>query len=412
MRLFRLSFPIGNRLISRIWRFYLVLRRIAFISLFLLSCIIRAEEVGFWDSPQHGANSFNRLPPSQEYFDTLAAYGATWVRLSYDKWPSKGRDFLLDNADHYQSINGADLEQLKAALDRAHKAKLKVVIAPLSLPYMRWSQNNNDKFDDRLWSDKNNWNDANRFWKDLATALKGHPAIAAYNLVNEPAPERMSDLKEHADIEDMIKWYERQQGSSRDLRLFYRSLVKTIRQVDPNVTIMLDAGWYAAADAFSYWPSGLADQNLLYSFHMYEPYDFTSSPNIKRKNRYVYPGNIPFGEKLETWGIDRVTSYLSEPIKWAQKSGVPANRMVMGEFGCARTLPGCGEYLKDVLEVADGLNLHWAFYAFREDSWDQMDYELGTKKVHWKYWDAMEKGEPDPIKREPGELFDIIRKRL
>ncbi|MDG9671641.1 glycoside hydrolase family 5 protein [Hahella sp. CR1] len=389
-----------------------MLRRVVFISLILFSCFIKAETANFWDSPQHGANSFNRLPPTQEYFDALAAYGATWVRLAYDKWPSEGRDFLIGDADHYQSLNSADLAQLKQVLDRAHKANLKVVIAPLSLPNMRWSQNNNDVFDDRIWSDKNNWNDASRFWKDLATALKGHPAIAAFNLVNEPAPERNSDLKEHADSDAMAQWYKKSQGSSRDLRLFYQSLVKTIRQVDPNVTVMLDAGWYAAADAFSYWPSGLEDSNILYSFHMYEPYDFTSSPNINREDRYVYPGDIPFGEKTSHWGPQQLAAYISQPVNWAKKSGIPINRMVMGEFGCARTIPGCGEYLKDVLEAADSLNLHWAFYAFREDSWDQMDYELGTKKVNWKYWDAMEKGEPDPIKRESSALFDIIRKRL
>ncbi|AZZ93495.1 glycosyl hydrolase [Hahella sp. KA22] len=389
-----------------------MLRHVVFISLILLSCFTRAETANFWDSPQHGANSFNRLPPTQEYFDALSAYGATWVRLAYDKWPSEGRDFLIGDADHYQSLNEADLAQLKLVLDRAHKANLKVVIAPLSLPNMRWSQNNNDVFDDRIWSDKKHWNDANRFWKDLATALKGHPAIAAFNLVNEPAPERNSDLKEHADSDAMAQWYKKIQGSSCDLRLFYQSLVKTIRQVDQNVPVMLDAGWYAAADAFFYWPSGLEDSNILYSFHMYEPYDFTSSPNINREKRYVYPGDIPFGEKTMQWGPQQVAAYISQPINWAKKSGIPVNRMVMGEFGCARTIPGCGEYLKDVLEAADSLNLHWAFYAFREDSWDQMDYELGTKKVNWKYWDAMEKGEPDPIKRESSALFDIIRKRL
>jgi hypothetical protein len=40
----------------------------------------------------------------------------------------------------------------------------------------------------------------------------------------------------------------------------------------------------SAADAFSYWLSALADNNVLYSFHMYEPYEATSAPNMKRKN--------------------------------------------------------------------------------------------------------------------------------
>jgi hypothetical protein len=59
---------------------------------------------------------------------------------------------------------------------------------------MRWAQNNNGKVDDRLWQDKGKWHDAARFWHDLAAALKDHPAIAAYNLINEPAPEKKGGL--------------------------------------------------------------------------------------------------------------------------------------------------------------------------------------------------------------------------
>jgi hypothetical protein len=30
-----------------------------------------ADLIHFWDTPQHGGNSFNRLPPDQAYFDAL-----------------------------------------------------------------------------------------------------------------------------------------------------------------------------------------------------------------------------------------------------------------------------------------------------------------------------------------------------
>lgn len=86
--------------------------------------------MAFWDTPQHGGNSFNRLPPTQEYYDALRGYGATWVRLSYDKWKPAGRDFLLGNADGYRGLEATDLATLKDAIRKAHAAGLKVVIAP------------------------------------------------------------------------------------------------------------------------------------------------------------------------------------------------------------------------------------------------------------------------------------------
>ncbi|MNO02626.1 hypothetical protein D3C81_2230870 [compost metagenome] len=60
----------------------------------------------------------------------------------------------------------------------------------------------------------------------------------------------------------------------------------------------------------------------------------------------------------------------------------------------------------------DQAKLHWAFYSFREDSWDGMDYELGSAKVPWAYWQAIEQGRPDPLKRQATAEFEPIRKRL
>lgn len=371
-----------------------------------------ADLMTFWDKPQHGGNSFNRLPPDEAYFKALAGYGATWVRLSYDKWKPAKRDYLIGNADKYDGIPVADLKTLRQTLDDADKAGLKVVIAPLSMPGMRWAQNNGNKFDGRLWQDKAWWNEAARFWQDLARELKDHPAVAAYNIVNEPAPEKNNGLAEHADPQAMQAWYDGKQGSASDLKAFYETVIAAIREVDPATPVMADAGWYAAADAFSYWPSGLTDQKVLYSFHMYEPYAATSAPNIKRDKPYAYPGKVPFGEGEETWDRARAAAYLAKPVQWAKDKGVPLNRLVAGEFGCMRRWAGCKTYLEDVLTALDKDDLHWAFYSFREDAWDGMDYELGSKTVGWKYWQQMEANERDTMPRKSTPEFAPISRRL
>ena len=371
-----------------------------------------ADLIDFWNSPRHGGNSFNRLPPDRSYFQALTGYGATWVRLSYDKWKPQGRDFLLGDADAYKGLSPQDLAQLKTVLDNAHAAGLKVVIAPLSLPGMRWSQNNQGQFDDRLWRDKRYWTQAATFWHDLAQELKDHPAVAAYNLINEPAPERHGGLAEHAELQRMQQWYAGEQGGPRDLPALYRELVAAIREVDATTPIMVDAGWYAAADAFGYWPTALPDRRVLYSVHMYEPYSATSAPNMARKQPIPYPGPAPFGGKRERWDGERVAAYLQKPLDWADAVGVPRSRLVVGEFGCMRRLAGCKQYLEDVLTVLDKQQLHWAFYSFREDNWDGMDYELGAAKVPWRYWQAIEKGEPDPLARQATAEFEPIRRRL
>lgn len=371
-----------------------------------------ADLIDFWDAPRHGGNSFNRLPPDQAYFDALQGYGANWVRLSYDKWKPARRDFLLGDADDYTGLAEADLQQLMAVLDRAHIAGLKVVVAPLSLPGMRWAQNNQGQFDDRLWQDQRYWQQAARFWRDLATALKDHPAVAAYNLINERAPEFKGGLAEHASAAQMQAWYAQQQGSARDLPALYRQVIAAIREVDGTTPVMVDAGWYAAADAFSYWPAALEDERVLYSVHMYEPYAATSAPNLTRDKPIPYPGPAPFGGQSVQWNGQRVAEYLQQPLGWAQRVQLPRKRLVVGEFGCMRRLAGCQQYLEDVLSVLDREQLHWAFYSFREDSWDGMDYELGTGKVPGVYWQAIEDGTPDPVARRATRAFKPILKRL
>ncbi len=175
---------------------------------------------------------------------------------------------------------------------------------------------------------------------------------------------------------------------------------------------MVDAGWYAAADSFSYWPGPLADDRVLYAFHMYEPYAAIGAPNFKRDKPFQYPGVVPYGEANEPWDAARVARYLGQPFDWAAAKGIPANRVVAGEFGCMRRMAFCKTYLEDVLSALDSHNAHWAFYSFREDSWDGMDYELGSDKVNWKYWEAIENGAPDPVKRSPTAEFEPISKRL
>ncbi|WP_262755561.1 glycoside hydrolase family 5 protein [Acinetobacter courvalinii] len=383
-----------------------------FLSLLIGLSVQAQEKIRFWDSPQYGGNSFNRLPPDEAYFLALKHYGATWVRLSYDKWQPQQRDFLIGNADQYKGLMPEDLSILKQTVDKAAKTGLKVVIVPLSLPQMRWQQNNKNVFDGRIWEDKKHWQQTAQFWKDMAREFKDNGAVIAYNIINEPAPEKQSDLKEHDSLENMQRWYANNKGTSRDLILFYETIIAAIREVDPYTPIMVDSGWYAAADSFTYWLQALKDPNILYSFHMYEPYAATSAPNLKRKQPYDYPGTVPFFEQKEYWNAARVAQYLQPTFDWMRKNKIDPNRMVAGEFGCVRQLDGCQIYLEDVLKIFDQQKIHWAFYSFREDSWDAMDYELGKAKVSWRYWQNIENNTRDTLERRSTAEFSPISLRL
>jgi len=366
----------------------------------------------FWSTPRKGGNSFNETPPDETYFRALTASGASWVRLTFSKWPSAQRDFLIGNADAYAGLVPEDLAILQGSLDAAHTAGLKVVIVPLSLPGARWAQHNGGRFDDRLWSVTDYAGQAERFWRDLAAALANHPAIAAYNLVNEPAPEKIAGLAEDADPAAFRTWQASVAGTPRDLPAFYDRLVAAIRQVDPVTPVMVDAGWYASARALAAWPSRLADDRILYAVHMYEPYEATSSPNMKRAVPWRYPGPVDDASgNARTWDRAAVTAHVGSAFDWARSQGLPASRVVVAEFGCMRRWADCATYLSDVIDAVDARGGHWAFYAFREDAWDGMDYELPSGLMPGQFYWRMEQGQADTLPRD-GALMELLRARM
>ena len=368
-----------------------------------------SEAPSFWDEPQAGANSFNAAPPDQAYFEALAATGASWVRLTFSKWDGEGRDFLIGNADEFTSIPPADMANLIRVLDNAHAANMKVVIAPLTLPGARFSQHNDDQYDDRLWSDKTYWAQTAEFWAELSMALKDHPAVIGYNMLNEPAPEKMVGGVENGTVAQSRKFAADTVGTARDLFQFYETIITAIRAADPDTPIMVDAGYYANPISLAGWASALSDDNILYSIHMYEPYNATSAPNRTREVPLRYPGVTSSYQGAETsWSKDTIKTHIGTAFDWARSVGVPANRMVIGEFGCVRDWVDCEAYLTDVLDVATEHQTHWAFYAFRPDEWDAMDYELPIDYPAGQFYWLREDGRVDELPRN-GALMRIIQ---
>jgi HEAT repeat protein len=145
---------------------------------------------------------------------------------------------------------------------------------------------------------------------------------------------------------------------------------------------------------------------------MYEPYQFTSYKNFRDKRKLRYPGKVPYAGEAMDWNRQQVENYFAPLFAWAWKQGIPNNRLVNGEFGCYRRNDGCQAYLTDVIAALNAHNLHWAFYSFREDEWNGMDYEVGTRGLGAEYWAAKEAGQRPEIPRHDNPLFDVIKREF
>lgn len=353
-------------------------------------------KINFWNKPpKKGANIFNRSINSQN-IRAAKKYGIQFIRLVPDKFKSRHRDFLIGNADNYQGLVKEDLEHLKRILDLCSQEKMPVIISMLSLPGSRWRQNNNAKDDLRIWKEEKFRTQAASFWKELAYALKDHPAIIGYNIINEPHPEKIYDAKG-------LQIYEICQEKIQDMLFnFYQLIIKNIRSVDPLTPIVLDSSAYGDSNTFRHLKPH-KDPNIIYSFHIYEPYEYTTKK--LNQGELCYPGNI--GGKY--WDKKELYRYMEPVIKFQKSYKIPASRIFVGEFGAHRMSPGIDQYFKDLTSIFNQQGWHFAFYAFREDTWDGMDYELG--KMASGYWKTIESGK-EPRRDGNTPTFLVLRNAL
>lgn len=359
---------------------------------FAAPAVAAADAMRFWDSPRRGANLFDRVE-SGARLRAAAAAGIGWVRVAPDKWAGAGRDFLIGDADSFTAVPAADLARLRGMLDRADSSGVKVALVMLSLPGARWRQHNGDRSDFRLYREERALAAAERFWGEVATALRGHPALVAYDLLNEPHPERARGVAPGRLAEVQVR------------------LLAAVRAADPDVPVILEGGAFAAPEGID----AMAvpdDPRVLYSFHFYEPWAYV---NHRQGGRWRYPGDLPADDdttRRERWDVARLEAALAPVVAWQARHGVPSSRVICAEFGVPRTHPGAAAWLRDVVRACERHGWHWAFYAFREDTWPAMDYELGDGPLPRGYWAAAEAGRAPELPRRANALWDVVRRAL
>ena len=346
------------------------------------------RKTAFWaDAPRHGANCYN-IKVDEDWFRAAKAAGISWIRLTWDKWPGAGRDFLAGDMDNYKSLQQGDLKMLIKTLDLAYQYQLPVVLVPLGLPGCRWIQNNDGQRDSRLWQSKQFQQQAGQFWFDLAQALKQHPAVVGFSLLSAPASEA-------ADVwPDISHW-----------------LLQAIRRADTQTPVIIEGADFGSPAAWKrFTPPD--DDRTLYAIHFMAPWDYSSRFNFTEKRGYRYPGAISENKQSEYWDRKRLQQELARFTDWADTHKIPRHRLLVSVLGCFRRNPDAATYLTDVTSILNQNKLHWAFYAFREDAWDGYDFECGTEGFGETWWKAHDSGEPLPRPRKPNPLWQVIQKAL
>jgi endoglucanase len=141
-------------------------------------------------------------------------------------------------------------------------------------------------------------------WTQLASHFKDRPAWLLYEIMNEPY-----------NINPSV-WGKAQQKA-----------IDAIRSVDKAHTIVVGGSSWNSIDMLSYLPE-YSDKNLLYTFHDYDPFDFTHMGATWSSDYLADLRGVRFPIKAGT--IRDMAFALNNAVSFSRKRGVP---VFCGEFG-------------------------------------------------------------------------------
>jgi hypothetical protein len=322
---------------------------------------------------------------SQDFAD-LQKWNANCIRwqLVNRQWGQSGTDRDLDAYDRW--LDGK-LDELAQTLDAARAHGIKVVIDMHSPPGGRLGDSSL-----RMVLEKKHQIHFVKIWERIVRRFKAHPALWAYDLINEPVQNQPSPP-------GVADWREIQILAAR-----------AIRAIDPRTTILVTTDQWSSPDAFAHMtPVDIPD--VVYQVHMYWPGQYThqgvnSAWGVQGGEAVLsYPGTLD-GQPFDR---DALRRHLAPVREFQLAHNV---HIYAGEFGAVRWAPGAAQYLDDLILLFEEYDWDWTYHAFREwPGWSvehaDMPYsrtghpraETPTERAHvLQKWLALNRRQPDQAK--------------
>jgi hypothetical protein len=342
-----------------------------------------------WNDP----DVLNNFPEWQKFVDddaikSLRENGMETVRIPVDT-----AIFLYDDD---QQRRQTLLQSLHRAIGRIMDADLKVII---DLHTISYSADRKVTGIDQILNDDLAFIKYKTFVADMARSLSQYdPSALALEIINEPQYDC-------GRTDEMKIW----QAQATQLH-------SAARKANENITLIVPGDCYASAKGLTQLdPAAFADENIIWTFHSYEPFIITHqsanwvgkpvsafqnlpyppsqlSPSIIRdlpneNDRYIDDtlGGLTrsnagwyIRNELEDWGDDdNLADMLEAPFKrvakWAARHNIAADEIYLGEFGFIAQEYGKDfkipeawriAYLKDMIELAEEYQFGWSIWSF------------------------------------------------
>ncbi|MBF0489757.1 MAG: glycoside hydrolase family 5 protein [Candidatus Omnitrophica bacterium] len=258
----------------------------------------------------------------EQDFKNVAAWGMNVIRLPFN--------YRLIETSLYQ-YSASGLAYLDEAVRLAKKHGLWVILDLHAAPGAQnhdWHSDSLGQAD--LWTNSENQKRTIALWEYLGDHFKDEPAVAGYDLLNEPV------------LEDMAL-----------LNRFYKELIGKIRAIDQKHILFVEGSrWSQDIDILE----DFNDDNLCLSIHYYGALEFSFN---------FIPGlRYPLKSKAGTWDKGAIRQFLSGYAKTAKRRQCP---IFVGEWGTHSRGGAYGEdkSIEDILGCFDEFGFHRAYWTYK-----------------------------------------------
>lgn len=261
------------------------------------------------------------------------------------------RSGLPANETGYTSYDqwlDGELARLDRGLGWAAKMGVKVVVDLHSPPGGKRTAGGYQAAIGSIWTDPGAQAKFIAVWRKIAARYQGDQRIWGYDLVNEPDDTNVAE-------------------GCDDWQTLALRAGQAIREIDPNSTLIVEPPSWGSPQGFAgFQPVPLT--NIVYSFHMYNPHEFTHQGVFGPSEPITYPGRIA-GALCDKAALEKS---VGPAIDFARRYRV---HLYVGEFSAIRWAPGAEKYLDDLIRIFEAHGWDWSYHAFRE--WEGWSVEYG-----------------------------------
>ena len=337
-----------------------------------------------------GYNVLYETPKNIQDIIDFRNYGGNLMHIQPDGFlnPDPPYDTLWNN------VNGADM-----LVDLCRQAGVYYVIAMRSGPgaYDTYDESQGTTGESRIWNTGNTTEQQKyaEMLKMIVQRYGNDTLFAGINMVIEPRPKvRVIP----ANTSQLYKFF-LETIHNIHMDQVYNFWVSQIRQVDPLLPIISESFAYSTPELFP--PYELNDPYIIYSFHNYQPVEYSKEETPMTMN---YPGSY--------WNITHLSQqifngqFIRETVfgkvkEFQEQTGAP---ILLGEFGMFKPQINCHTYVDDVLSACTENGWHFALWDWRRSGGPEWNFEKFSDQNDTTWKTVLSKFHAPPV---PGLIYPI-----